>query len=134
MTPLAMNNLLGQLPFQAGAVTRMINAENPTGEKGGAAKWDPNPEDPFLAHSGPAAHLGRGWKVRPFISLKAGETATLADIQGHTGRTEPSVITCDGGRRPPRRGGRFDRNAPLAAADGSPPSGQSDEGATRRAT
>ena len=67
-----MNNPLGQLPFQTGAVTRMINAENPTGEKGGGARWDPNPDDPFLAHSGAAQHLGRGWKVRPFISLKAG--------------------------------------------------------------
>jgi len=82
MTPQLMNNPLGQLPFQGGSVTRMINAENPTGEKGGGAKWDPNPDDPFLAHSGPAKHLGRGWKVRPFISLKAGETATLADIKG----------------------------------------------------
>lgn len=78
----AMTNLLGALPFQAGAVTRMINAENPTGEKGGAAKWDPNPDDPFLPHSGAAKHLGRGWKVRPFITVKAGETAVLADIAG----------------------------------------------------
>ena len=82
MNPSTMNNLLGQLPFQGGAVTRMINAENPTGAKGGGARWEPNPADPFLAHSGPAQHLGRGWKVRPFISLKAGETTTLADIAG----------------------------------------------------
>jgi len=45
MTPQMMQNPLGQLPFQTGAVTRMINAENPTGEKGGGAKWDPNPDD-----------------------------------------------------------------------------------------
>ena len=76
MTPHLMNNLLGQLPFQTGAVTRMINAENPTGEKGGGAKWEPNPNDPMTPHSAQAMHLGRGWKVRPFISLKAGETAT----------------------------------------------------------
>lgn len=82
MIPSTMSSLLGLLPFQTGAVTRMINAENPTGEKGGAAKWDPNPNDPFLAHSAQAMHLGRGWKVRPFISIKAGETAVLADIAG----------------------------------------------------
>jgi len=82
MIPSTMQSLLGGLPFQSGVVTRMINAENPTGEKGAAARWDPNPDDPYLAHSGAARHLGRGWKVRPFISLKAGETATLADISG----------------------------------------------------
>ena len=82
MNPLAMKNLLGLLPFQTGAVTRMINAENPTGEKGGGAKWEPNPDDPMTPHSASAMHLGRGWKVRPFISLKAGATATLADIAG----------------------------------------------------
>lgn len=82
MIPHPMQNLLGLLPYQGGAVTRMINAENPTGEKGGGAKWEPNPDDPMVPHSAQAMHLGRGWKVRPFISLKAGETATLADIAG----------------------------------------------------
>lgn len=74
--------ILGGLPYQGGAVTRQINAENPTGEKGGACMWDPDPEDPNLFHSRAALDLGRGWKVRPFIPLKAGETATLADIAG----------------------------------------------------
>jgi hypothetical protein len=77
-----MNNLLGQLPFESGAVTRMINAENPTGEKGGGARWVPDPSDPNLPHSGAAAKLGKGWKVRPFIAIKAGATAVLADIEG----------------------------------------------------
>ena len=53
----------------------LLNKEN---EKGGGAKWEPKPDDPMVPHSGPAMHLGRGWKVRPFISLKAGETAVLA--------------------------------------------------------
>ena len=75
-------NLLGGLPFQAGIVTRQISAENPTGEKGKGCLWDPNPADPFLVHSGPAMKLGRGWKVHPFIRVKAGETVTLADIRG----------------------------------------------------
>ena len=77
-----MTGLLGGLPFGTGAVTRQISAENPTGEKGGGCKWAPNPNDPNLKHSGAAMDLGRGWKVRPFIPVKAGETATLADIKG----------------------------------------------------
>lgn len=82
MNTLAMNNLLGLLPFQTGAVTRMINAENPTGEKGGGAKWIPDPKDPNLPHSAASMNLGQGWKVRPFIQIKAGATATLAEIVG----------------------------------------------------
>src|SRR5271165_4965461 len=73
---------LPQLPYQAGVVTRQISAENPTGEKGKACLWDPNPDDPFLVHSKPATDLGRGWKVRPFISAPAGQTVVLADIKG----------------------------------------------------
>jgi len=74
--------LLGSLPYGAGAVTRQISAENPTGEKGGGCRWDPDPTDPNLPHSGPALDLGRGWKVHPFISVRPGETATLAQIEG----------------------------------------------------
>jgi hypothetical protein len=70
------------LPYNLGEVTRQISPENPTGEKGKACMWEPNPEDPFLEHSGPALDLGKGNKVRPFISIKSGETATLADIEG----------------------------------------------------
>lgn len=73
---------MSHLPNLAGVVTRQISPENPTGGKGAACQWDPNPDDPFLRHSGPAMDLGRGWKVRPFISVAAGETATLADIDG----------------------------------------------------
>lgn len=73
---------LGSLPYGAGVVTRQISAENPTGAKGGACIWEPNPQDPNLVHSGAATDLGRGWKVRPFIPVKAGETVMLADIAG----------------------------------------------------
>ncbi|MFA0767696.1 MAG: hypothetical protein OXFUSZZB_001024 [Candidatus Fervidibacter sp.] len=66
---------LGCLPLLLDAETRSISAENPTGEKGGGAKAEPMPDNP-------ASELGRGWKVRPCITLKAGETVTLADIQG----------------------------------------------------
>lgn len=74
--------MLNQLPFIHGIPTRQISAENPFGDKGGACIWEPNPEDPFLPHSRTAMELGKGWKVRPFIKLKPGETATLADITG----------------------------------------------------
>jgi hypothetical protein len=73
---------LNALPFQAGVVTRMITPENPTGARGAAARWAPDPNDPMLPHSGPAVHLGKGWKVRPFIRLPAGQSAVIADVEG----------------------------------------------------
>jgi hypothetical protein len=66
---------LGSLPLLLDAETRSISAENPTGEKGGGAKAEPTPDNP-------ASELGRGWKVRPCITLKSGESVTLADIKG----------------------------------------------------
>jgi len=57
------------------AETRSISAENPTGEKAGGAK-----EVPDASH--PASMLGKGWKVRPCITLQPGTTTTLADIKG----------------------------------------------------
>jgi len=74
--------VLASLPYLTGVTTRQISAENPTGEKGKACPWDPNPDDPYLVHSRPAIDLGRGWKVHPFIKVKAGETVILADIDG----------------------------------------------------
>ena len=73
---------LGALPFQSGIVTRQITPENPTGAKGAACPWEPDPDNPYLAHSRAAMDLGKGWKVRPFIALPSGQTATLADIEG----------------------------------------------------
>lgn len=75
-------NILGALPYEAGVPTRQICPENPTGEKGGACRRAPDPSDPDLPHSRFAADLGQGWKVRPFIRVAAGETVTLADIEG----------------------------------------------------
>ena len=74
--------MLNELPFRGGIITRQISAENPSGEKSGACKWEPNPENPELSHSGPAVRMGKGWKVRPFIRVKSGETVILADIDG----------------------------------------------------
>jgi hypothetical protein len=67
---------LGDLARVSDAVTRSISAENPTGEKGRGA----------MATEGTGANaardLGRGWKVSPSIRIEAGETATLAGIEG----------------------------------------------------
>jgi hypothetical protein len=64
------------------AVTRQVSAENPTGRHGAGARSVPDPSDPLLAHSGPALVLGRGFKVRPYVPLGAGETLTLAEFEG----------------------------------------------------
>ena len=55
--------------------SRSLCAENPTGEKGKGAMEEAGKE-------GPSRELGRGWKVRPCIKIKPGETATIADIAG----------------------------------------------------
>jgi len=65
---------LGNIPLVDSSETRSISAENPAGAKGGGAQADPS------GH-GPAARLGRGWKVRPCIDLAPG-TTTLAQIAG----------------------------------------------------
>ena len=57
------------------AKTRSISAENPKGEVGGGAKEIPDQDNP-------ASNLGKGWKVRPCITLPAGSTTVLADIDG----------------------------------------------------
>ncbi len=67
---------------EIGIPTRQISAENPTGEKGAACRWEPNPLDPNLPFSGSSVNLGKGWKVRPFIKVAPRETVTLMDIQG----------------------------------------------------
>ena len=66
---------LGGVFLLSEAETRSLSAENPDGSKGGGAKADPEGK-------GAASDLGRGWKVRPCISLPAGETVTLADVAG----------------------------------------------------
>ena len=73
--PFGLNFGLGSLPILSDAETRSISAENPDGAKAGGAKVEPGPESA-------ARELGRGWKVRPCITIKSGETVTLADIKG----------------------------------------------------
>jgi len=77
LDPMAAFNLgLGTLPLLSNAQSRSISAENPTGARGSGAQAVP-PGPPHPAH-----RLGKGWKVRPYITIAVGETATLADIQG----------------------------------------------------
>ena len=66
---------LANIALLRDAETRSISAENPTGEKSGGAKADPNGQ-------GAARMLGKGWKVRPSINLKAESSIELARIEG----------------------------------------------------
>ena len=56
--------------------SRSISAENFTGEKGKGG----------MATEGTGAScardLGQGWKISPSVVIKAGETFTMADIEG----------------------------------------------------
>ena len=71
---LGMN--LGNLSRLSSAKTRSISPENFTGEKGKGG----------MATEGTGARcardLGQGWKISPSVVIKAGETFTLADIDG----------------------------------------------------
>ncbi len=78
----AWNNSLSDLPLLTNARTRSISPENPTGEKGKGGMAIPDPSDPDLPFSKAAVRLGQGWKVRPFIKPKAGETVTIMDVDG----------------------------------------------------
>lgn len=71
---LGMN--LGNLSRLSDAVTRSLNAENPTGGKGcGAVGFQGGA-------SACAADLGEGWKCSPYTLIKVGEEKTIADIEG----------------------------------------------------
>jgi hypothetical protein len=77
--PPAFGPSLTNIPLLDSSETRSICAENPDGSRGGGAKADPGNE-------GPASNLGKGWKVRPCITLAPHSTTTIAEIQG------PAVI------------------------------------------
>ncbi|HPB32477.1 MAG TPA: DUF2961 domain-containing protein [Candidatus Sumerlaeota bacterium] len=67
---------MGILPWLSHARTRSISAENFKGEKGKGG----------MATDGPAANaardLGVGWKISPYVIIKAGQTFEMANIQG----------------------------------------------------
>lgn len=58
------------------AQTRSISPENPRGERGGGARSVDG------TASRAARDLGQGWKVQPYVWLPAGQTVTLAEIDG----------------------------------------------------
>ena len=67
---------MGNLHLLSDAKTRSISPENFSGEKGKAG----------MATEGTGANcardLGRGWKISPSVKIEAGQTFTVADIQG----------------------------------------------------
>lgn len=71
-----LNMSLGNLSMLSNAQSRTITAENPTGEvgKGGMATKG------FAELQ--SSELGQGWKVNPAITIGAGDTAVIADIEG----------------------------------------------------
>ena len=77
-----LNMGLGALPLMSSARTRSISAENPTGEKGKGGMAVPDPEGAEWSISSPARVLGQGWKVRPYVWLRSGESTTLMDVEG----------------------------------------------------
>jgi hypothetical protein len=67
---------LAGLPRRAAAQSRSISPENPTGERGGGGRAETG------TGAGPARGLGVGWKLAPSIVIPAGETVTLAQVEG----------------------------------------------------
>jgi hypothetical protein len=67
---------VGDLPRVSGARSRSISPENFTGEKGGGGR--------ATTGTGERASrdLGQGWKVSPSVKIAAGQTFTLAEIEG----------------------------------------------------
>jgi len=67
---------LGNLYRTSKAKSRSISPENFTGEKGKAGMSTDGPA------KGAARDLGQGWKVSPYVHVKAKSTFTLAEIEG----------------------------------------------------
>lgn len=73
-----LNMGMGSLYRLSDAQTRSISPENYTGEKGKGGMCEL--ADGFAGNA--ARELGRGWKVNPFIRIPAGESFTIADVEG----------------------------------------------------
>jgi len=79
----ALGQGLASLPLLSTARTRSVCAENPTGGKGRGGMAVPDPTEKEYPASGRAADdLGQGWKVRPFLRVNRGQTATLMEVTG----------------------------------------------------
>jgi hypothetical protein len=85
---------IDNLYLLSNAQTRSISPENFTGEKGkgGMATLD----EGSAAHA--ARDLGQGWKVNPFVVIQAGETFTMAAMDG-PGAIQHIWMTPTGNRR-----------------------------------
>lgn len=85
-TSFAQNsNGLGNLSKLSNAKTRSISPENFSGGKGKGGMAIPNEKEAVRnqANASKAAReLGVGWKVNPYVHIGAGETFTLAEIDG----------------------------------------------------
>lgn len=81
---------LGNIMKLSHARTRSLSAENIYGEKGRAAMAEvsgtPQPEVAKLGQpwqeNAAARELGRGWKVRPYLTLPKATTTKIMDIDG----------------------------------------------------
>ncbi|WP_333864310.1 glycoside hydrolase family 172 protein [Sphingobacterium sp.] len=76
---------LGNLSKLSNAKTRSISPENFSGGKGKGGMAVPNEKDAVRNQanaSRAARELGVGWKVNPYVHIGAGETFTLAEIDG----------------------------------------------------
>ncbi|SEN70849.1 Protein of unknown function [bacterium A37T11] len=76
---------LGNLSRLSDAKTRSISPENFSGAKGKGGMADPvlqKDQRNAANASGPARELGKGWKINPFITINAGETFTIAEMEG----------------------------------------------------
>lgn len=71
-----LGSCLSNLYCLTNAKSRSVSPENFTGEKGRAGMAAEG------TGSNCARDLGIGWKISPSISIKAGETRTLAEIEG----------------------------------------------------
>ena len=71
-----LNPNLNNLYRLSDAKTRSISAENRTGEKGRGGMATLKEGSASYA----ARDLGQGWKVNPYLNIKAGETVTLGEI------------------------------------------------------
>jgi hypothetical protein len=67
---------LGNLYRLSSAKSRSISPENFNGTKGGGGKATSG------TGSGPARDLGPGWKISPSVKIAAGQTFTVAEIDG----------------------------------------------------
>lgn len=98
---------LGNLSRLSDAKTRSISPENFTGEKGKGGMADPVKDKGKrnVANAAEEARdLGKGWKINPFIIINAGETITIAEMDGPgaiqqiwmtpTGNWQFSIIRC----------------------------------------